>query len=142
MNIFSNFQLGFRKTRSTSHAYTILTSKITESLNSKQKILGIFLDLYIAFDIIDHTILLSKLYHYGIKGIFVQWFKSYLRNRKRLVQINNILSTKIHTITNGAPQSSILGPLLFFFYYSHVIHMLFTCTNFRSVGEGIEPSVI
>ena len=56
MNIFSNFQFGFRKTHSTSHACTLLTSKITESFHSKQKILGIFRDLSRAFDTIDHTI--------------------------------------------------------------------------------------
>ena len=113
MNIFSNFQFGFRKTHSTNNAFTLLTSKITESFNSKQKILGIFLDLSKAFDTIDHTILLSKLYHYCIRGISLQWLKSYLGNRKQQVQINNMLSTKIHTITNGAPQGSVLGPLLF-----------------------------
>ena len=45
MNIFSNFQFGFSKTHSISHACPLLTSKITESFNSKQKIFGIFLDL-------------------------------------------------------------------------------------------------
>ena len=116
IKIFSNFQFGFRKTHSTSHVCTLLTSEITESFHSKQKILGIFLVLSRAFDTIDHTILLSKLYHYGIRGISLQWFKSYLRNRKQQVQINNILSTKIHTITNGVPQGSILEPLLFLLY--------------------------
>ena len=71
MNIFSNFQFRFRKTHSTSHACTLQTIKITESFNSKQKILGIFLDLSKAFDTIDHTTLLSKLYHYGISEAYL-----------------------------------------------------------------------
>ena len=119
MNIFSNFEFGFRKTHSTSHTCTLLTSKITESFNLKLKILGIFLDLSKAFDTIDHTVLLSELYHYGIRGISLQWFKGYLRNKKQQVQINNIMSSKIHTITNGVPQGSILGPLLFLLYINN-----------------------
>ena len=98
MNIFSNFQFGFRKTHSTSHACSLI-SKITESFNFKQKILGIFLDLSKTFNTIHDRILLS-----------LQWLKSYLRNRKQQIQINNILSTKIRTITNGVSQSSIRGP--------------------------------
>ena len=119
MNIFSNCQFGFRKSHSTSHACTLLTSKITSSFNSKQKTLGIFLDLSKAFDTIDHSILISKLYHYGVRGIPLKWFKSYLFDRKQQVQLNDIFSTNIHTITTGVPQGSILGPLLFSLYVNN-----------------------
>ena len=116
MNIFSNSQFGFRKTHSISHASTLLTSNITESLNSKQKIIGIFLDFSKVFDTINQTILLLKLYQHGVRGISLQWFRSYLRNRNQQVQINNISSTKIHTITLSVPQGLNLGPLLFLLY--------------------------
>ena len=116
MNILLNCQFGFRKSRSTSHACTLLTSKITSSFNSKQKTLGIFLDLSKALDTIDHFILISKLYHYGVRDIPLEWFKSYLNNRKQQVQINDIFSTNIHTITKGVPQGSNQGPLLFSLY--------------------------
>ena len=116
MNILSNCQFGFRKSHSTSHACTLQASKITSSFNSKQKTLGIFLDLSKTFDTIDHSILISKLYHCGIRGIPLEWFKSYLSNRKQQVQINEIFSTNIHTITKGVPQGLILGHLLFLLY--------------------------
>ena len=63
----------------------------------------------------NHSILISKLYKYGIRGPTLEWFKSYLSNRQQYVQINK---TKSDTkpITCDIPQGSILGPLLFIIY--------------------------
>jgi len=44
-----------------------MVKEIVKAFNDKQLVLGLFLDLSKAFDTIDHTILLAKLYHYGIK---------------------------------------------------------------------------
>ena len=38
---------------------------------------GVFIDLKQAFDTVDHTILLCKFSHYGIRGIINDWFASY-----------------------------------------------------------------
>ena len=46
------------------------------------------MDLQKAFDTVDHHILLSKLNHYGIRGVSNDWFKSYLSNRSQYVCIN------------------------------------------------------
>ena len=55
----------------------MLVRKITQAFECKKKALGVFLELSKAFDTIDHKILLSKLYHCGIRGIAHEWFKSY-----------------------------------------------------------------
>ena len=108
-------QFGFRPNHSTSHATTLLIENITEAFEAKQAMVGVFLDLSKAFDTIDHDILLSKLFHYEIRGIPYDWFKIYLTNRQQQVMCQNVLSN-VKYINIGVPQGSILGPLLFLIY--------------------------
>ena len=42
----------------------------------------VFIDLSKALDNVDHQILIKKLKYYGIDGTVLEWFKSYLSNRK------------------------------------------------------------
>ena len=55
----------------------MLVEKITQAFECKKKAFGVFLDLFKAFDTIDYKILLSKLYHCGIRdiahGLKVTW---------------------------------------------------------------------
>ena len=69
----------------------------------------VFIDLEKVFDTVNHQIILSKLYHYGITN---KWFSSYLSGRSQSVTLNGITSSKMN-VSCGVPQGSILGPLLF-----------------------------
>ncbi len=81
-NILYKFQFGFRKDHSTTLAITEIVENIREEISNGKFVLGAYLDLSKAFDTISHDILLHKLNHIGIRGIPLDWFKSYLTNRK------------------------------------------------------------
>ena len=121
-NILNENQYGFRSNRSTSYALLELMEKITDSIDKKKYIVGVFIDLKKAFDTIDHSILLKKLEFYGVRGIALDWLSSYLRNRKQYVEIDNVMSFFLDIIC-GVPQGSILGPKLFILYINDICNV-------------------
>ena len=108
-------QFGFRANYSITHALVSLTEAIKNTLDSRKYGCGIFLDFQKAFDTVNHEILLTKLQHYGIRGIVLDWFKSYLSDRKQYVSVNGSNSSCLN-VNCGVPQVSVLGPLLFLIY--------------------------
>ena len=81
-------QYGFRKNMSTSMAIMELVENITTAMDNGKFTIGVFIDLKKAFDTVDHSILVTKLDHYGIRGVAKQWLSSYLENRKQYVCFN------------------------------------------------------
>ena len=68
-----------------------------------------------AFDAIDHHMLLRKLSIYEIDGNSLKWFEAYLSNHSQKCKVNDHLP-QAKQIAFGVRQGSILGPLLFLFY--------------------------
>ena len=114
-HILSNSQFGFREKHSTTHALLTFVEKVAHAIDRSSHLIGLFLDFSKAFDTINHDILLDKLHHYGVRGKALEWFRSYLMNRKQYVSLNGYNSQMLN-IKCGVPQGSLLGPLLFLVY--------------------------
>ena len=76
---------------------------------------GVFIDLQEAFDTVNHSILLQKLKHYGVRGTALNWISSYLSDRKQYVSVNGHASDHLN-IPCGVSPGSVLGPLLVLIY--------------------------
>ena len=107
--------MAFREKHSTMHTTLLIADKIQKAIEDGLFSCGIFLDFSKLFDTVDHSILITNLSHYGIRGITNDWFTSYLLNRRQHVSIGSTESDDI-VIAHGVLQGSVLGPLLFFFY--------------------------
>ena len=100
---------------STVEAITEITNTLRKAIDNNLYTCGVFLDFSKAFDAVNHMILLRKLVAYGIRGTPLNWFQSYLSNRKQYVELDGQNPPK-QTMLCGIPQGGTLGPLLFLIY--------------------------
>jgi Reverse transcriptase (RNA-dependent DNA polymerase) len=119
--LFSH-QYGFRKKSSTNNAIfdmiTLIQSKLDKGLLSSI----IYIDIKKAFDTVDRQLLLIKLKEIGLDEDALNWFQSYLNDRKQYMQHDDINSDTKST-NCGVPQGSILGPTLFLIYINNIKHL-------------------
>ena len=85
--LLTPFQCGFRSNHSTEFAAVAFSDFVRRGMDQGLLTGAVFIDLRKAFDSVDHDLLLNKLESYGLKNTELNWFKSYLSDRKQVVRI-------------------------------------------------------
>ena len=122
-NLHEPTQSAYKKKHSTETALLKISNDIIQSLDVKHCTILASLDLSAAFDTVDHKVFLHKLYNeFGIEDEALNWFRSYLDNRKHRVSINGI-SSDSHKLKCGVPQGSVLGARMYTMYTRQLSHI-------------------
>jgi hypothetical protein len=127
--LISHNQHGFMKSRSTATNLVTFVEDLSEAVDARLEVDVIYTDLSKAFDRVPHNLLFKKLYNFGIIGNILNFFKSYLENRKFYVVINGF-NSEVYSISSGVPQGSIFGPVLFNIFINDVIEDLLFSTPY------------
>ena len=122
--LHQRFQSAHKAHHSTETALLTITNGILRLLDRRDNVFLLLLDVSAAFGLVDHSLLLSRLNNsFGITGTVLQRFHSYLSGRSQFVEINDTKSL-VRDLTVGAPQSSVLGPILYLLYITPLAEII------------------
>ena len=114
-SILAPEQHGFRKYRSCETQLLEFLEEVTTAMESGTTTDVIVMDFAKAFDRVNHSLLVHKLDHYGVRGITNRWIASFLHGRRQAVVVDGEKSDYA-AVRSGVPQGSVLGPCLFIVY--------------------------
>ena len=113
--INDTFQGAYRPNHSTETALVKIFIDILLSLGTGKKVVLCLWDLSAAFDTMKHVVLIDRLRDIGLQDKALEWFQSYLSDRRISVKRKEHVS-ELQVVKYGVPQGSVLGPMLFNVY--------------------------
>ena len=130
------YQSGFLSKHSTFYQLIYIYHHICQAMDYGQFSCIVFCDISKVFDRVWHSGLLFKLEEHGLGDGLLNWFKSYLGNRKQKVVIQASESS-LSPLRAGVPQGSVLGPLLFLIYVNDIADSLLSQTRLCADGSSL-----
>ena len=122
-NVMEPMQSAYRMGHSTEMALLKVKTDILRALDNQEVICLLLLDLSVAFDMVDHQILINRLTTmFGISGCALTLIRSYLTGRSQRVKVGELRSDPV-TLHFGVPQGPVLGPILFTLYACPLGHI-------------------
>ena len=131
-DVLYNRQNGFCKKFCTAYPIHDILTECYDNINSCDYTCIITLDLEKAFGTVNHSILLHKLEHYGIRENCHHLSSSYLRNRKQFVGISDSISGMVR-IEYGVPQGIGIARIFNWGGPNHISHAMTSKENFKKV---------
>ena len=111
-----------------------LYNEFAKAIDMQKEVRVVFCDITKAFDKVYHPALLHKLLKLGISGALLNWFSSYLNDRQQRVVTHGEFSNW-GKVEAGAPQGSVLGPLLFLIYVNDIVDIV--TSNIRLYADDV-----
>ena len=115
-NLMDPMQSAYRAGHSTETALIKVKADLLNAIDNKEVVCLVIIDLSVAFDTVDHQILLDRLKKmFGFMGLVINWITSYILGRSQKAVVGNTKSPSA-PLSCRVPQGSILGPILFTLY--------------------------